>query len=166
MSEPDDTRESLKRTPPTVIAAAALLGALVAYVFFATLENLGQSVPRVTSVSWIVLAVIAAVTGVLAWITHQQVQKRREPIEPGRAVALLVLGKTALLCGAAFAGGYLMVALLYLPRFNAPVPMERVVNGSLSALFAAALAVAGWFLERACVAPDNDDSSDSLNRRQ
>lgn len=166
MSDPGNTTEPLKRTPPAVVAAAALVGALGTYLFFATLENMGQTVPRVTPVSWIALAVVAAVCGILAWFMHNQIHKRQEPVEPGLAVALLVLGKAALLAGVVFAGGYLMIVLLYLPRMGAPIPAERVVNGGLAVLFAAALAVAGWFLERSCVAPDNDDSGDSPNTLQ
>ncbi|WP_051208766.1 DUF3180 family protein [Propionicicella superfundia] len=161
MTEPQDDREKLRPTPPTVVAVAAMLGALASYMFFGTVENLGQSAPRVTAVSWLALAAVAAATAVLAWVTHQQVQRRRERIEPGRAVARLVLGKTALLAGAAFAGGYLTIVALYVPRIAAPLPLERVVNGGIAALCAVVLAVAGWFLERSCVDPRSKDSGDA-----
>lgn len=153
--------EKLRPTPVRVVAVAAMVGAVVTYVFFATLENLSQSAPRVPPIAWISMAGIAIATGALAWVTQQQVQKRREPIEPGRGVALLVLGKTALLAGAVFAGGYLTVLLLYLPRIAAPIPAERVLNGGIAAGAAVVLAVAGWLLERACITPDSDDSGES-----
>lgn len=145
----------------TVVAVAAMIGGLATYIFFATLENLQQPVPRVPVISWLSVLVIAIATAALAWTTHQQIHRRHRPIDPGRAVALLVLGKTTLLAGALFAGGYLTVALLYLPRISAPLPAERVTNGFGACAAAIGLAAAGWFLERACIAPDGDDSGES-----
>lgn len=161
MSDKPGGEDKLRRTPLMVVAIAVMLGAFATFLFFGTLENFGNTAPRVPVVSWVVLAVLAAVTGVLAWVTHQQVHKRRESIDPGRAVGQLVLGKTALLAGAAFAGGYITIVLLYLPRIAAPLPLERVVNGGAAAVCAIALAVAGWFLEKSCVDPRNSDSGDA-----
>ncbi len=158
MTEP---QEKLRPTPLTVVAVAAMIGALVTYIFFATLENLQQSAPRVPPIAWISVGGIAIATGVLAWTTHQQIQRRREHVDPPRAVALLVLGKTALLAGAVFAAGYLTVALLYLPRATAPLPLERVLNSGFASVAAIGLAVAGWFLERACITPETDDTGES-----
>jgi formate/nitrite transporter FocA (FNT family) len=157
----DDGREKLTRTPLRAVAVAAMIGAIVAFMFFGTVENLGQTPPRVPMVTWLIMAFISAITGVLAAVTHHRVQRRHQLMEPGRAVALLVLGKTALMAGAALAGAYLTIVILYLPRIAAPTPAERVVNSAIAAVFAIGLAVAGWFLERACVVPGLDDSDDS-----
>jgi hypothetical protein len=161
MTDPGGSPEKLRPTPLTVVAVAVMIGALATYLFFGTIEATGQSVPRVTVVSWVALAAIGAATGILARVTYLQVQRRQERIEPGRAVALLVLGKTALLAGAAFAGGYAAIVILYLPRIAAPLPLERVVNGGIATVCAVGLAVAGWFLERSCVDPRGNDSDDA-----
>lgn len=161
MSDNPTPQPKLRRTPWGVLVVSLLLGSFVTYLFFGTLESAGMSAPRVTAVSWAAVGAVAAATGVLAWVTHRQYQVQGRPIEPQQAVARLVLGKTAALAGACFTGAYLTICVLYLPRWGAPVPTERVVNAAISAFCAVGLAAAGWFLERACVDKDFPRSGDA-----
>lgn len=151
------------RTPGTVLAVAALIGAGIAWVGISSLENFGQPLPRIPLVAGLAIGVAAGVVGRIAWLTRQRIQLKRERVAPSRAVALLALGKTVLIAGAGLAAAYLTVAGLALPDLEAALPRERVLNSGLASLASALLGLAGWFLEGACIVPTAppDDSSDA-----
>lgn len=148
----------LQPTTKTVLVVAALAGGFASWMGVQTLESMGQPVPRVPWTAWAALALVAAVVGALAWATQRSIHVRHERVESGKAVSLLVLGKTTALAGTAFAAGYLMLAVQYFARMDAELPRERVVNSSIATLACAGLAVAGWFLERACLVPKDDEN--------
>ena len=152
-------RGSVQRTPRIVIAVAALMGAGITWIGVTALESFAQPVPRIPLATAIIVGALAVLVGVLAWDTHRHIQVRRAPMEASRAVALLVLGKTAVIAGAGLAAAYLTLALLNLPRLDAPLPRERVVASGLAALASAGVGVAGWFLEGACRVPGSDDDT-------
>lgn len=153
-------RPTIGRTTGTVLAVAAMFGAFASWILVQTIGALGETVPRVPESAVVLLGLLAGAVGVVAWRTHQHVQVRRDRIASSVAVNLLVVGKTALLAGAAIAGAYAMLALLFLPHLDAALARERVLNSGLAFVAAIALAVAGWFLERACIVP-NDPDGDS-----
>ena len=68
---------------------------------------------------------------------------RREPVDPQRAVAFLVLGKASALAGALVAGGYLGFGLMFLGRLDAATPRERVIRSAVAVVAGLALMVAG-----------------------
>ena len=103
------------------------------------------------------LVVSAALVGALAWSTHQRIQVRKERVEPERAVAFLVLGKASALAGAVIAGGYLTFALMFVGRWDAAGPRERVIRALVAVVVAVGLSIAGLLLERACRVPGDDD---------
>lgn len=161
MSQPP--RGSISLTPVRALVVAALLGAGCGWLIVVAanaLDVLAPSVPWTTPVG---LVLITALVGVLAYTTHQQIQVRRQRMPPERAVAFLVLGKASALAGAVVAGGYLTFALLFVARFDAEAPRERVIRAALCAAAGIALTVAGLALERACRVPGSDDDTDDDN---
>ena len=106
------------------------------------------------------LVLVTGLVGYLAHTTHQRIQVRRQRIEPDPAVAFLVLGKAAALAGAVVAGGYLAFGLMFVSRFAAELPRDRVIRSGITALVGVALSVAGLRLERACKLPDGNDDED------
>ena len=141
-----------------VLAVAGLLGAGLAWIGITGFEEFGQTVPRLPVLAGAALLAVAAVVGLAARRTRRRIVQR-ERMDPQRAVRLLVLGKTALIAGVGLAAGYLTTVGIYLPRWDAPLARERVLGAAVAALAAAALAVAGWFLEAACEVPRDPDDS-------
>ena len=116
--------------------------------------------PQVPWTTPVALALTAALVGVLAYTTHQRIQVRRQRMPAERAVTFLVLGKASALAGAVVAGGYLAFALLFVSRFDAEAPRERVIRSAVAVVTGVALSVAGLLLERACKVPGVDDEDD------
>lgn len=104
-----------------------------------------------------VLLLVTVLVAVLAYNTHQQLQVRRQRMPAQRAVAFLVLGKATALAGAVVAGGYFAYAMLFVGRFDAEGPRERVIRSAVAVVAGITLSVAGLRLERACKVPGSDD---------
>ncbi|MDN5762682.1 MAG: DUF3180 domain-containing protein [Microlunatus sp.] len=147
-------------TPPKSLAIAAVFGGLAGWLIVVAANALDLVPPYVPWTGPAGLAVIAALVGALAWTTHQRLQVRQEWIEPQRAVAFLVLGKASALAGAVIAGGYLTFALMFIGRWEADGPRERVIRAGVAVLAAVGLSVAGLLLERACKVRGGDDEDD------
>lgn len=148
-------------TPWTTLLIAAVFGALAGWLIVVIANALDLVPPYVPWTAPAALAVIAALVGALAWTTHQRIQVRNERVEPERAVAFLVLGKASALAGALIAGGYLTFALLFVGRWDADAPRERVIRSLVAVVAAVGLCVAGLLLERACKVPKGDDEDDT-----
>lgn len=150
-------------TQAGTLAIAAVVGAGVGWLVFAGLDALGRPLPTIPLSAAFAEALTALVVAGFAVNTHRVVQKRRERLESRTAVTLLALGKTALVGGVALSAGYVAVAVYFWPRLDAALPRERVGASLLAALAGLGLAVAGFFLERACRIPrppdDEDDNS-------
>lgn len=147
-------------TPLTTLLVAAVFGALAGWLVVVVANALDVVPPYVPWTAPAALAVIAALVGALAWSTHQRIHVRGERVEPDRAVAFLVLGKASALAGALIAGGYLTFALLFVGRWEADAPRERVIRSLVAVVAAVGLSVAGLLLERACKVPRSDDDTD------
>lgn len=155
MSEPTPT---ILPTRGTEVASAVLAGGLLGYLLFAGLVQFGYSLPVLSPIAWLSIMVCVVGIGVLAYRTHQTVQKRRDPIEHKQAITRLLLGKTSLLAGAFLGSAYLGLLVVAVQGWPAPLAQERVLHGGLAALACAGWALAGWLLERACRIPTDDDT--------
>lgn len=153
MPEPEPPIGQVRPTGWQPVGVAVVAGAGIGWSGFTALDAFGFPLPQFPIAVTLVIAVIAAVVGVQAALTHRTIQVRRLPVPPRRAVALLVLGKACLLSGAALAGGYAAVAAYSWSRQDAVLPRERVLNSAVAVVASVALAVAGAFLERACRIP-------------
>ena len=158
LPEPGDG--SVKSTSWRTLLVAVVFGALGGWLIVVITGALNIVAPYVPWTAPAALAVVAALVGALAWTTHQRIQVRRERIEPERGVAFLVLGKASALAGALIAGGYLSFALLFVGRWDAEGPRERVIRSLVAVVVAVALCIAGLLLERACKVPGGDDEDD------
>ena len=147
------------QTPPTVsltawrtVAVVALGGAALGWALFFGLDRLSLPLPVPPLLGAGAITVVAVVVGWQAYLTRRTI-RRREPMTPTAGVARLALGKTALLAGAALAGGYAGVALHTLTFLQAELPRVRAVGATATLLASLVLAFAGRRLERACEIP-------------
>ncbi len=147
-------------TTPKALAVAAIFGALAGWLVVVVANALDLVPPYVPWTAPAALVVSAALVGALAWSTHQRIQVRKERVEPERAVAFLVLGKASALAGAVIAGGYLAFALMFVGRWDAAGPRERVIRALVAVVVAVGLSIAGLLLERACRVPGGEDDDD------
>jgi hypothetical protein len=154
-------RPTVEPTRRTALVIAGVVGAGVSWIAFSLAESLGWPLPTVPVLSAVVVAALAGLTLAAARWTHRTVQVRREPVEPSRAVGLLLAGKAAMIGGTALAAGYAAVAIRYLPDLGAELPRERVLVATVVAVLSVGLAVAGRALERACQVPPDEDSGDA-----
>jgi hypothetical protein len=151
---------SVTTTPPLALITAALTGAGCGWLIVLIANSFGLVPPTIPWTAPIALFGIAALVGVLAYTTHQRIQVRRERVEPERAVTFLVLGKAAALAGALVAGGYLAYGLMFVTRFAAEAPRDRVIKSGIAVVAGILLCVAGLLLERACKVPGSDEDDD------
>lgn len=151
----------MSTTSTASLLIAAVFGALGGWLIVVVCNALDLVPPYVPWTAPAALAVIAALVGALAWSTHQRLHVRRERVEPERAVSFLVLGKASALAGALIAGGYLTFALMFVGRWDADAPRERVIRSLVAVVVSVGLCVAGLLLERACKVPDSDDDDDT-----
>lgn len=151
-------------TPRRALVVAALFGGLAGWLLAVTTAALDVVPPSIPWSAPVGLFLVAALVGAIAWTTHQQIQVRRQRMEPQRAVAFLVLGKASALGGALVAGGYLGYALSFVNRFEADGPRERVVRSLVALVGGVALCVAGLLLERACRVPFGEDEERERRR--
>jgi H+/Cl- antiporter ClcA len=151
---------SVKFTPFRALVVAAMFGGLAGWLLVVTVNAFDLTAPEVPWTAPIGLILVTALVGALAYSTHQRIQVRRQRMEPSRAVALLVLGKASALAGAVVAGGYFAYALLFLTRWEAAAPRDRVIRSAVAVLAGLALCGVGLLLERACKVPRKDEEED------
>lgn len=135
---------------------AGLAGGIAGWGLVKVIQAFDATAPLIPWTAPIALVLTAAFVGYLAYLTNQQVQVQRVRMEANRAVAMLVMGKSAALAGVAVAVGYFGFALNFVPRMDVAAPRERVVRSLVAILGAALLCVAGLLLERACRVVDSD----------
>jgi hypothetical protein len=157
MPEPSGPPGTVAATGWQAVGVAVVVGAGLGWALFTALDKFGAELPRFPLAVTLAIAVMAALVGAQAVVTHRTIQVRRQVVPPRRAVSLLVLGKTCLLAGAGLAGGYAAVAAFFWTRQEASVPRELVVSSVVAVVASAALAAAGAFLERACRIPGPPD---------
>jgi hypothetical protein len=93
----------------------------------------------------------------VAWATYRSLHRRRDYIEPHRAVNRLVLAKSCAMAGSLVAGGYLGYALSYWGIAEAELAEQRVLQSLLAAAAAVLTVTGSLLLERACRISRDDD---------
>lgn len=156
-------RPTVEPTGWGTVLLAVLVGAGTGWLLFAIPDRFGVPLPALPLLVTVTIVLLAVTCWLLAVRTHRQVQVRREPIEPGRAVRLLAFGKASVLTGALLAGGYLAVGLYSLQRWAADLPRERVISSLVATIAAVVLAAGGGFLERSCRIPRSGDGDATPN---
>lgn len=151
---PEGPAPTVRLTTWRTIALAVLVGAVVAWALFFGLDRLQQALPVPPVIAAGTLVVVAVGVGWQARLTHRTLHRGEGRLPPTTAVALLALGKTALIAGAVLAGGYAAIAIHALPNLDAQLPRDRIVGALASLVAAIGLAVAGRMLERACEIPN------------
>jgi len=147
----------MRPTSVAALAATAVIGALLGGLVPAGFALVGAIAPTVPWSTAVALGFLAALLLALAANTWRTLHRRGLRVDPGRAVALLLLGRAAALSGALVAGGYLAFALTFAGRAETTLPRERLVHGLVAALAAVAMVVGGVLLERACRVPGHNE---------
>ena len=150
----------IRTTSPGLLVATVVVGFALGWFAVPALEASRGVVPSVPWTAVVVLAFLAAVLFGLAWLTYRTIHRRRERMEPQRAVNLLVLGKASALMGALVAGGYVGFGAHFVDSLDIALPQQRVVRSALAAACAAAVCIGGLLLERACRVPKSPDDED------
>ena len=154
MSEP---RGRVGTTRPATLAAAAFAGAVLGWYTVPVLERLGGVVPSVPWTAVVVLGLLAVLLFVAAYTTYRTIHRRRELMDPRRAVNLLVLAKASAIVGAFVAAAYLGFGAHWLDDLDVALPRERVIRSGLAAAAAVLVCAGGLLLERACRVPREPD---------
>jgi 2-amino-4-hydroxy-6-hydroxymethyldihydropteridine diphosphokinase len=144
-------------TSRTALLALAVVGFALGWVLAPVLGELRGVVPSVPWSAVLALAFIAALLFGTAWLTYRTIHRRRELMDPQRAVNLLVLAKASALAGALVAGGYLGFGVHFLDSLDIPLPQQRVIRSGLAAIGAVLVCVGGLLLERALRIPRGPD---------
>jgi hypothetical protein len=108
--------------------------------------------PVISAWSVVVIWVLSAAVGFVAWRTWRILQRGRggPRLEPHQAVNRLALGKAAALVGAVVLGGYAGFAIAHLGITPTELSGQRLLRSSIAAVGGLAMLVAGLLLERAC----------------
>ena len=155
--EPPEPSGHIRTTGPGPLVVFGLTGLVLGWLIRPVSIRLNGSAPTVGWLPVLALFFVALIVGSVAWATYRSFHKRRERIEPHRAVNRLVLAKACALAGAMVAGGYLGYALSWVGITESELAEERMTHSLLAGL-ASVLVVAGsLLLERACRVHTDDD---------
>lgn len=137
-------------TSPGVLLGLGLTGLVLGWAVRPLSVRLGFAAPAIGWLPVLALALVAAIMAAVAATTYRSLQRRRERIEPHRAVNRLVLAKACALTGALVAGGYLGYALSWVGLTDARLGEQRLVRSLVAGLAGVAIVAGSLFLERAC----------------
>ncbi|EFQ83335.1 hypothetical protein HMPREF0063_11608 [Aeromicrobium marinum DSM 15272] len=150
----------VRRTSALTIVALVGVGLVVGAGIPPLAMRLDRNAPLLSWGSVLVIAVAAAVVGLVAWNTWDTVHRQKKRVHHERGVLLLALAQASSRVGALFAGGYAGFALAFVDTIGTEFGQDRVVRGGVAVLASVGLLVAGLLLERACRLPSDDDEDD------
>jgi hypothetical protein len=152
---PDEPAGRLRTTGPGALVGFALIGLVIGWAVRPVSTAMHRAAPTVTWLPGLVLLFVAVVIGSVAWSTWR-LHRRRERLEPHRAVNRLVLGKACALAGSLVAGGYLGYALSWVGVADAVLARGRIVHSVFAGATGVLLVVGSLLLERACRVAEDD----------
>ncbi|MGD7788770.1 DUF3180 domain-containing protein [Propionibacteriaceae bacterium Y1700] len=156
-SPPPPGTGTVRLTSWRVLAGGFVISAALAWLLVRVAGAFDVIPPTVPWTTPAVLTLLLIFVAVTAHLTHRRIHRDRRRIEPSRAVSLLVLGKATSIAGAVIGGFSLVYGLMFLNRFDAATPRERVINSLASVVACIGLIFAGRALEKACRLPEDED---------
>ena len=132
---------------------------VISWLAVGTMQRLGVTVPLVSWALPVLLGVGAVALFGYTLVFRRRLATRRDQISSSGAVAALAAAKVSVLSGAVVGGACLVYVLAFMSQLQFPLPRQRFIRGLVTVACAIALAGAGAFLERSCVAPTSPGSS-------
>jgi hypothetical protein len=147
--DPEEPRGTLRPTSARALTACTVVGLALGWALHPVMDAVAGRPPLVSWAQALVLVMVAAIMGFLAWHTWQTVHVRGERLEPHRAVNRLVLARACAIGGTLVAAGYAGYAVSWLG--DASQLADRwVLRSVVAAAGAAGVTLASLALERAC----------------
>ncbi len=153
--DPDDERPEQRANVRPISAAAlatfAIIGLVGGWILRRVADGFGWQTPLVSWSQVIAPYVATGALSILAWVTWNQLQRRKRPgsLNFQRAVNRLVLARASALVGCLMAGGYLGYALSWLwVQGDFAVPMA--VRAALAGVGGILMTISALTLQRAC----------------
>ncbi len=156
-----DAPSGVQPTRIRALVIAAIIGAGLTFLILLGASAYALTMPDVPWTTPMVMFAGAVAAGVLARVTYVRNHVVHQRQDPRRAVSTLAIAKALLLGGSLLVGGYLVFALFSVGHLNAPLPRQRLIIGLVTAVSAICLVVSGWFLERACRTPHDEENNDT-----
>lgn len=150
----------MRRTRPSVLIILAVLGVAVGWLLETALAAMGQPIIVPPATLSVALVGIGAIVLAVGWPIRQVVRGiRKGPIDPFRAMRILVLAKASSLSGALI-GGWAAGVLLYLASRPVLPPDTALLLVGSSAVAAVLLLSSGLVVEHWCrIPPSKDDEA-------
>jgi hypothetical protein len=149
---------TLRPTSVQLLLALGAVGLVLGWLVRPLAERLDVTAPIVTWAQPTALALVAAILGGTAWLTHRAVHVHRQRLVPHQAVNRLVLARASALVGALVGGLYLGFALSWV-GLAAELAGQRAVRSGVAGLACILVCVTGLLLERACRVPQDEEPS-------
>jgi hypothetical protein len=111
---------------------------------------------------FLALLLFVGAYAVRGWVQERRYDRRLDAL---RVARLLALSKAAAVFGALVIGAYLGIAVLALDSLAVPAGRNRLVLAALVVLAGVVIVVAALRLERACLVPPDEDTSDTDGAR-
>ncbi len=147
--DPDEPRGTLRPTSARALTASIVVGLALGWAIHPVMTSVAGRPPLVSWAQALVLVMVAAIMGFLAWHTWQTVQVRGQRLEPHQAVNRLVLARACALAGAAVTAGYVGYAVSWLGD-ESQYADRWILRSLVAAAGAAGVTLASLALERAC----------------
>ncbi|MDQ1130192.1 DUF3180 domain-containing protein [Microbacterium sp. SORGH_AS_0888] len=147
----------MKRTNPAVLVIAAVLGGGVGFLIDQLLTSGGAATVAPHISMALVLALVGVVVLAFAIPIRRAIQGRSQvPIDPFRALRVVVLAKASSLVGAALGGGALGLLVFLLTRPVTP-SVESMTTLIATVVASAWLVAAALIAEHLCIIRKDDD---------
>lgn len=151
-------RGALHPTSLITLVGWAVVGLVAGWALHPVSDRLGFVPPLVSPAQPLALALLAAILGYVAWVTHRDLHVRRARLASHQAVNRFVLARASALVASLAAGGYAGYALSWIGD-PAELADDRILASAAAAAAAALAVVAAVLLERACRVREDDPPS-------
>jgi hypothetical protein len=157
----------MRPTRVSTLAWVALAAIPVGWSVGMVVDAVSGTLPPIPWILPLLLMFLAALLFVSAYAVRGWVEQRRfdRRLDALRVARLLALGKAAAMFGALVVGAYLGIGVLALGSLSVPVGRNRALLSALVVLAGVVVVVAALRLERACLVPPDEDTSDTDGAR-
>lgn len=151
----------MRRTSLLWVVGVTAIGVIVGRLTPPLIVRLGGAVPRVSWLAAALVAFAAVVMGVLAWNTWQSLHRKSRRMTSQYGITMVSLAKSGAAVATLVGGFYAGFALAYLDALDVALGRERALHSGVAAGACVALLIASLLLERACIAPSDEDEGEA-----